>query len=88
MPYVEVWVDELDCKGHCDEGHELKKRRDYAAGFLFDGDINSALDALTKGDLPENFTVTKEVREKYQTWAAGKLDGFAGPASLTDKEHK
>jgi len=82
MPFVEVWVDELDCSGQCENARELRRRRDYAVGLLFDGQVNAAIDALTKGVLPEGWTCGDDLRAKYNEWAAGEFAGLSGPSSL------
>lgn len=78
MPYVNVWVDDLECDGDCESAREaeaLKKMVDEAVSHLRNGDHVAALSALTddKG-LP--CQSPGEIKLKYQAWMAGRLPGF------------
>lgn len=83
MPYVEVWVDDPECDGNCDRSIELRRRRDYAVGLLFGGQVNEAIDALTKGRLPADWTCGDDLRAQYNEWSKGGMAGLPGPASHT-----
>lgn len=85
MPYVEVWVDDVDCDGTCGAGREVKRRRDFAVGLLFEGKVNEAIDALTKGDIPEGWRVDADLQARYLEWTKGEMKGLDGPA-LNDEE--
>lgn len=81
MPFVEVWVDEPECNGTCNKSHQMGKRRDCAFALIVAGKPNDAIDVLLRGDLPEDFTITKELHATYNAWTQGQLEGFDGPAN-------
>lgn len=86
MPYVEVWVDDVDCRGGCDEAQKLKRRRDFAFSLLLERKVNAAMDALTQGVIPDDFKVGSDLQGRYKAWSQGELAGFEGPAIAKHRE--
>lgn len=79
MPFVEVWVDEPECTGGCERSDDLIRRRDVAIERIFAGDANGAVDILTKPMPSPTRADIEPLRNLYEKWKAGEMEGFDGP---------
>jgi len=80
MPYVEVWVDEVEGQND-EEIRRLESQIDEALVFLRAGMADEAICILDDSErCNRRFREQVEIVRRYRDWKAGKLEGFVPPS--------